>query len=145
VLAVAQSAHTIVLVGDPQQLDQPTQGSHPDGVDLSALNHILGEQQTISPDKGLFLEETWRLHPDICAFTSELFYAGKLRSKAGLDRLTINSSGPISGSLWVTAGTRIVRLKRWRLSAISFRRYWLTQLRGLTGMVGRGPSRWTTY
>jgi len=98
VLAVAQSAHTIVLVGDPQQLDQPTQGSHPDGVDLSALNHILGEQQTIPPDKGLFLEETWRLHPDICAFTSALFYAGKLRSKAGLDRLTINSPGPISGS-----------------------------------------------
>jgi predicted RecB family nuclease len=98
VLAVAQSAHTVVLVGDPQQLDQPTQGSHPDGVDLSALNHILGGQQTIPPDKGLFLEETWRLHPDICAFNSELFYAGKLRSKAGLDRLTINSSGPISGS-----------------------------------------------
>jgi superfamily I DNA and/or RNA helicase len=98
VLAVSQSAHTVVLVGDPQQLDQPTQGSHPDGVDLSALNHILGEQQTIPPDKGLFLEETWRLHPDICAFTSELFYAGKLRSKAGLDRLTINSPGPISGS-----------------------------------------------
>ena len=98
VLAESQSARTIVLVGDPHQLDQPTQGSHPDGIDVSALNHILGEQQTIPPARGLFLEETWRLHPDICAFTSELFYAGKLRSKAGLDRLTINSSGPISGS-----------------------------------------------
>ena len=29
-------------------------------------------------DRGLFLDETWRLHPEICAFTSELFYDGRL-------------------------------------------------------------------
>ena len=50
-------------IGDPQQLDQPMQGSHPEGTDVSALDHILGGEQTIPPDKGLFLEETWRLHP----------------------------------------------------------------------------------
>ena len=50
------------------------------------------------PDKGLFLEETWRLHPAICAFTSELFYDGKLRSKDGLEQQVIKGSGPISGS-----------------------------------------------
>ncbi len=33
VLAVSQAAKTVVLLGDPQQLDQPTQGTHPDGVD----------------------------------------------------------------------------------------------------------------
>jgi uncharacterized protein len=98
VLAISQAAKTVVLIGDPQQLDQPTQGSHPDGTDVSALSHILGNELTIPPDKGLFLEETWRLHPTICAFTSELFYGGKLRSKAGLDVQTIKSSGPISGS-----------------------------------------------
>ena len=42
--------------------------------------------------------ETWRLHPSICEFTSELFYAGKLKPKTGLERQVINSSGPISGS-----------------------------------------------
>src|SRR3984957_15524563 len=68
VLAVSQAAKTVVLIGDPQQLDQPMRGSHPEGTDVSALNHILGGQQTISPDKGLFLEQTWRLHPDICSF-----------------------------------------------------------------------------
>ncbi|TGV63112.1 hypothetical protein EN801_048315, partial [Mesorhizobium sp. M00.F.Ca.ET.158.01.1.1] len=41
VLAVSQAAHTVVLLGDPQQLDQPMQGSHPDGTDVSALDHIL--------------------------------------------------------------------------------------------------------
>ena len=70
VLAVSQAARTVVLIGDPQQLDQPTQGSHPEGTDVSALAHILGGEQTIPPDRGLFLAETWRLHPSICDFTS---------------------------------------------------------------------------
>jgi predicted RecB family nuclease len=98
VLAVSQAAKTVVLIGDPQQLDQPMQGSHPEGTDVSALDHILGGQQTISPDKGLFLEQTWRLHPDICSFTSELFYDGKLVSREGLEKQVIDATGPINGS-----------------------------------------------
>ena len=98
VLAVSQAAKTVVLIGDPQQLDQPTQGSHPDGADASALNHILAGEHTIPADKGLFLEETWRLHPRICAFTSELFYDGKLTSKPGLEIQAIKSPGRIQGS-----------------------------------------------
>ncbi|TPI65518.1 TM0106 family RecB-like putative nuclease [Mesorhizobium sp. B3-1-3] len=97
VLAVSQAAHTVVLLGDPQQLDQPMQGSHPDGTDVSALNHILHGEKTILAGQGLFLDETWRLHPDLCAFTSELFYEGKLRSRHGLEGQAI-SSGPINGS-----------------------------------------------
>ncbi len=89
VLAVSQAARTLVLIGDPQQLDQPMQGSHPDGADVSALNHILDGHHTIPSDKGLFLAETWRLHPEICAFTSELFYDGKLKSRNGLEGIGI--------------------------------------------------------
>lgn len=98
VLAVSQAARTVVLIGDPQQLDQPMQGTHPDGTAVSALDHILGGEHTVPPEKGLFLEETWRLHPDICAYTSELFYDGKLRSKAGLEQQVIKGSGPITGA-----------------------------------------------
>lgn len=98
VLAVSQAAKTVVLIGDPQQLDQPVQGSHPDGTEVSALDHILAGEHTVPPDKGLFLEETWRLHPDICAYTSELFYDGKLRPKDGLINQVIKSSGLINGS-----------------------------------------------
>jgi len=98
VLAVSQAARTVVLIGDPQQLDQPTQGTHPDGTGVSALDHILAGAQTIPADKGLFLEETWRLHPTICAYTSELFYDGKLTSRAGLEQQTIKAAGPLSGS-----------------------------------------------
>ena len=98
VLAVSHSAKTVVLIGDPQQLDQPMQGSHPDGTDVSALDHILVSQKTLSRDKGLFLPETWRLHPDISAYTSELFYESKLGSRAGLDQQIIKADGPVSGS-----------------------------------------------
>ena len=98
VLAISQAANTVVLIGDPQQLDQPMKGSHPDGTDISALNHILEEQKTISPDKGLFLKETWRLHPEICEYTSGIFYDNKLKSKAGLEIQIVNSEGLIDGS-----------------------------------------------
>ncbi len=86
VLACAPAARSIVLLGDPQQLDQPTQGSHPPGAERSALAHLLDGRATIPGTDGLFLEETWRLHPSICEFTSTAFYAGRLRSRPGLER-----------------------------------------------------------
>lgn len=98
VLAVSQAASTIVLLGDPQQLDQPMQGSHPEGTDVSSLHHILGGDQTIADERGLFLAETWRLHPDICAYTSEVFYGGRLHPRPGLEVQDIRSGGRISGA-----------------------------------------------
>ena len=88
----------VVLLGDPQQLDQPTQGNHPDGVDTSALDHMLAGHQTIPEDRGLFLEETWRLHPTICAFTSELFYEGRLHPRQGLELQEVRSTSELHGS-----------------------------------------------
>jgi uncharacterized protein len=85
-LAVSNAAPGMVLLGDPQQLEQPQQGSHPDGVGISVLDHVLQGQKTMPPDRGLFLPTTWRLAPSICAFTSEIFYEGKLASKPRLDR-----------------------------------------------------------
>ncbi|GEP56717.1 TM0106 family RecB-like putative nuclease [Reyranella soli] len=98
VLAVSQAAKSLVLLGDPRQLEQPMQGSHPEGTDVSALDHILGEHATIPPDRGLFLEETWRLHPDICTFTSELYYDSRLHSRQGLEHQTIRSTGLLYGT-----------------------------------------------
>ena len=98
VLAVSQAAKTVVLLGDPQQLDQPTQGSHPDGVDRSALDHMLGGCRTIPEDRGLFLEQTWRLHPTICAFTSELFYESRLHPRQGLELQEVRSASVLRGA-----------------------------------------------
>jgi len=101
VLALAQGGTNLVLLGDPRQLEQPVQGTHPEGTERSALEHVLGDHATIAPDKGLFLAETWRLPPAICAFTSELFYEGRLSSHAGLERQVLLGDLPYAGAgLW---------------------------------------------
>src|SRR5262249_46627968 len=101
VLAVSQAAGSVVLLGDPQQLEQPQQGSHPEGTGVSALDHILQGHQTIPPDRGIFLPETWRLAPAICEFTSEVFYEGRLASRAGLERQALVGVPPFEGAgLW---------------------------------------------
>ena len=78
-LAMGTAARNVVLVGDPLQLAQVSQGSHPDGSDASVLTHLLGGDATIPEDRGLFLERTFRLHPDVCGYISEEFYEGRLR------------------------------------------------------------------
>jgi predicted RecB family nuclease len=86
VLAVSAAAKSLVLLGDPQQLEQPQQASHPPGTQASALEHLLGGAKTIPAERGLFLHQTRRLHPDICAFTAEAFYEDRLTSAPGLER-----------------------------------------------------------
>ncbi len=104
VLAASQAGRSLVLLGDPQQLEQPEQGTHPEGADRSALEHILGDHKTIPVDRGIFLAETWRLAPNICAFTSEVFYEGRLRSHAGLENQILIGTARLDGAgLWVAS------------------------------------------
>jgi len=98
VLAISQAATSLVLLGDPQQLEQPQRGVHPPGAHVSALGHLLNERATISPDEGLFLAETRRLHPDVCAFTSELFYDGRLFPRPENTKQRLNTRGPLDGT-----------------------------------------------
>lgn len=106
VLAVSQAARGMVLLGDPRQLEQPTQGSHPEGTDVSALDYVLDGRQTIAETQGLFLDRTWRLHPDIASFTSELFYDGRLEARDENVRNRIIAPGPLDG-----AGLRYVPVR----------------------------------
>jgi uncharacterized protein len=95
VLATAHATTSIVLLGDPQQLAQPLRGSHPPGADRSALGHVLGTDATMPPFQGLFLESTWRLHPALCAFTSEVFYDDRLEPEAHLEVQRLRSDVPL--------------------------------------------------
>ena len=97
-LAVAPAAGSLVFVGDPQQLEQPSKGSHPDGAGVSALEHSAGGAKTLPADKGLFLSETWRLHPNICRFTSELFYENRLVSVKGRDKQLVSGKHEFTGA-----------------------------------------------
>jgi predicted RecB family nuclease len=89
VLAVSAGAKSLVLLGDPQQLEQPQQANHPPGTHASALEHLLAGAKTIPPDRGLFLHQTRRLHPDICRFTAEVFYENRLESVPGLENQAV--------------------------------------------------------
>jgi superfamily I DNA and/or RNA helicase len=97
-LAVARAAKNLVLFGDPAQLDQPQKGVHPPGADASALEHLLGSALTLPPERGVFLPETRRLHPEVCRFTSEAFYDSRLLPIAGLEKQRIDGPGVFSGS-----------------------------------------------
>lgn len=79
VLACAPAGRSLVLLGDPQQLEQPLQSSHPEGSEVSALYHLLDGADTMPPEQGLFLAKTYRLHPEIARFTSEIYYEGGLK------------------------------------------------------------------
>ena len=94
VLAVSRAARNLVLVGDPRQLAQPLQGSHPPGVGVSALDHLLGGDVTIAPNRGVLLDLTWRMHPAVTAFVSRSFYEGRL----GSEPRTANQAVVIQGS-----------------------------------------------
>ncbi|MFT5517371.1 MAG: putative RecB family nuclease [Rhodothermales bacterium] len=97
-LAVGQAAKNIVLLGDPQQLEQPQRGSHPEGAEVATLVHVLDGQDTISDKRGLFLDETWRLHPDVCRFTSEVYYDGRLVSRPEMSRQRIDGPTRFAGT-----------------------------------------------
>ena len=105
ILAVAGAARNLVLIGDPQQLAQPSQAAHPPGAGVSALDHILGDHATVPPDAGLLLDQTWRMHPRLCRFTSETFYDGKLSYAKGLERQEILGDVALRGS-----GLRVVEV-----------------------------------
>ncbi len=97
-LAASSAARNLILLGDPQQLEQPQKAAHPEGAEIAALAHLLGGRATIPDDLGLFLDRTWRLHPKICAFTSELYYDRRLESEKGLDRQEILGNTPFAGN-----------------------------------------------
>ncbi|MGZ8563443.1 MAG: DEAD/DEAH box helicase, partial [Candidatus Limnocylindria bacterium] len=98
VVAVSGAARNLVLLGDPQQLSQVKKGAHPEGADASSLEHVLAGEPVIDPTRGIFLAETWRLHPDVNAFTSAAFYRGELRSAPSAARQALEAPGAMSGT-----------------------------------------------
>ncbi|MGO9320521.1 MAG: DEAD/DEAH box helicase [Solirubrobacteraceae bacterium] len=88
----------MVLLGDPQQLPQVNQAQHPGGSGASVLGHLLAGAHTLARGQGVLLTETWRMHPDVCAFVSERSYDSRLRSRAQCaQRMLAAPTGAISG------------------------------------------------
>jgi uncharacterized protein len=109
-LAVAQASPRLLLLGDPQQLPQVSQGTHPEPVNESALGWISAGNATLPPEYGYFLADTWRMASPLCAAVSELSYEGRLQSAsaadlrfldgvpAGIETVMVPHSGNITSS-----------------------------------------------
>ncbi|HLI96365.1 MAG TPA: TM0106 family RecB-like putative nuclease [Candidatus Baltobacteraceae bacterium] len=96
-IAVSAAAKNVVLLGDPLQLAQVSQGVHPLHAGASVLEHLLGDAQTVPEQRGIFLDVSYRMHPDICGFISEMLYDGRLRAGDKTARQCVDSPG-LSGS-----------------------------------------------
>lgn len=92
-IACAPCARNIILLGDPLQLAQVSQGSHPPGIELSVLEHLLGDEATVPPDRGVFLAQSYRMHPQICEFISRAVYDDRLRAAPSTYAHRIDSPG----------------------------------------------------
>ncbi|WP_442576861.1 TM0106 family RecB-like putative nuclease [Microbacterium sp. F51-2R] len=79
-IAVSLTAPRLLLLGDPQQLPQVSQGTHPEPVDTSALGWVMDGADVVPPEYGYFLGLTWRMHPAVAEPVSRLSYRGELAS-----------------------------------------------------------------
>ncbi len=93
-IAMGVCARNIVLLGDQMQLGQPIQAAHPGRSGESALDYLLDDIATIPPQLGLFLDKTFRMHPDLCTFISDCFYEGRLKpdERTAKQRLVLTST-----------------------------------------------------
>ena len=78
-IAVAASAANLLLLGDPQQLPQVSQGTHPEPVNGSALGWLVEDHRTLPAERGYFLDRSRRMHPAVCDPVSVLAYEGRLQ------------------------------------------------------------------
>ncbi|HEY2202140.1 MAG TPA: AAA domain-containing protein, partial [Solirubrobacteraceae bacterium] len=97
-LAMGTSARNLILLGDPQQLAQVSQAIHPPGAGSSVLEHLLAENTTIPRERGLFIDQTRRMHPDVCRFISEAMYEGRLESAPECANQRIDAPGRLTGT-----------------------------------------------
>jgi predicted RecB family nuclease len=92
-LGASLAARNIVLLGDPLQLKQVSQAAHPAGTERSILQHLLGDDETIRPERGIFLNVTYRMQPEICEFVSEAVYEDRLHADESTRLHQIDSPG----------------------------------------------------
>jgi len=98
VLAASRAADNIVLLGDPQQLEQPQRGAHPENSDVAALTYLLDGEVVMPKEKGLFLNVTRRINPAIARFTSEIFYKDKMDALPELQNQIISGGTRFEGA-----------------------------------------------
>ena len=88
-VAMGTAARNIVLIGDQMQLGNPVKGVHPGESGCSSLEYLLEDAATVAPDRGIFLDASWRMHPGLCGWVSEAMYEGRLRAAPSTERQSL--------------------------------------------------------
>lgn len=101
-LAMAGAAKNLILVGDQMQLPQPVQGVHPGETGLSAMDFTMQDHPTVPPERGVLLNVSWRMHPDVCGFISAAVYEGRLTSAPNTARQRLVLEGDLHPALQPT-------------------------------------------
>jgi uncharacterized protein len=122
-VAVSVAAHRLLLLGDPQQLPQVSQGTHPEPCDESALAWVMDGHNVMRGDRGYFLADSWRLHPVLCRAVSHLSYDDRLRPRPeaaareltgvapGVERVLVDHVGNSTAS-WEEAEAVLARIRQ---------------------------------
>ncbi len=100
ILAMARAASNMVLVGDPMQLPQPIQGTHPGDSGRSCLEYLVDGARVVPADRGVFMPISRRMHPKVCGYISTAVYDGHLNSDeaAGSQSLTSADGADLTGA-----------------------------------------------
>jgi uncharacterized protein len=93
-IASAVGARNLLLLGDPQQLPQVSQGNHPEPIDTSALGWITDGHDVLPAEFGYFLAESRRMHPAVAEPVSRLSYEGELHSHAVASHRSLDGVAP---------------------------------------------------
>ena len=101
-MAVSRAAKRLLLLGDPQQLPQVTQGKHPEPVDESALGWLSDGYNTLPSHLGYFLALSWRMHPELCSAVSELSYDNRLEAAPAATMRELEGASPGISCVYVT-------------------------------------------
>ena len=101
VVAMSLQADNLILLGDPLQLEQVSNALHPEDSGSSSLEYMLAGDLTLAADRGVFIEETWRMHPEICHFISSQIYEDRLHSHPSCERQVVAGHG--AGLRWIEA------------------------------------------
>ena len=133
-VAVSTAARNLLLLGDPQQLPQVSQGRHPEPVDRSALGWLSDGHETLPPELGYFLAYTWRMHPTLCEAVSRLAYEGRLTAVPATAERSLAEVAP---------GVRCVTVDhRWNaVASVEEAAEVVAQVRAVVGRRWQDPAR----
>ncbi len=117
--AMSTQTKNIVCLGDQMQLPQPIQGTHPGDSACSILDYFLQDTPTVPPEKGIFLNRTYRMHEGVNSFVSEAMYSRRLGNDPACNRQEVQLAGALQELIGTGTGIRYLETAHSRNTQVS--------------------------